>query len=195
MAALALGGERSAALAHYEACRRLLAEELGCEPEDETQALFARIRDGSLLPLQSKPGDPRHTARSPSGPQAGVAPPFVAREVELARLSRPARRGSGGPGWGGLDLGRARQRQDGPAGRIHPAGRPGAPGPDRPARALQCPRRRRRPLPSVPRDPANPGRGRRGQAGRRDALAGAGAADLGGAAGRWARRWWSTART
>jgi DNA-binding SARP family transcriptional activator len=50
MAALARGGERSAALAHYAACRRLLAQELGCEPEDETQALYAQIRDGTLAP-------------------------------------------------------------------------------------------------------------------------------------------------
>jgi DNA-binding SARP family transcriptional activator len=47
MAALALSGERSAALAHYEACRRVLAEELGCKPDDETQALYARIRAGT----------------------------------------------------------------------------------------------------------------------------------------------------
>jgi DNA-binding SARP family transcriptional activator/tetratricopeptide (TPR) repeat protein len=59
MAALALGGERAAALAHYEACRRLLDEELGCEPDDETQSLYAQIREGTLTP----PPDPS----SPSG--------------------------------------------------------------------------------------------------------------------------------
>jgi DNA-binding SARP family transcriptional activator len=46
IAALDLGGERSAALAQYEACRRLLTAELGCEPEDETRALYAQVRAG-----------------------------------------------------------------------------------------------------------------------------------------------------
>ncbi len=84
MAALALGGERSAALAHYEACRRLLADELGCEPEDETQALYARIRDGALL--QPQPA-PRAPATSPGPDPTGFAAVhFVARVGELARL-------------------------------------------------------------------------------------------------------------
>jgi DNA-binding SARP family transcriptional activator len=84
MAALALGGERSAALAHYEACRRLLADELGCEPEDETKALYARIRDGALL--QSQPA-PRPLAASPGpDPSRFAAVRFVARTGEWARL-------------------------------------------------------------------------------------------------------------
>ena len=37
MRALALSGQRSAALAQYETCRRVLAEELGAEPSQETQ--------------------------------------------------------------------------------------------------------------------------------------------------------------
>ncbi|RPI58413.1 MAG: hypothetical protein EHM56_01865, partial [Chloroflexi bacterium] len=91
MAALALGGERSGALAHYEACRRLLAEELGCEPDDETRALFTQIRDGKLprarpsLPTEVSlappaEGRPHLSAGGPSAPR------FVAREEELARL-------------------------------------------------------------------------------------------------------------
>ena len=36
MRGLALAGDRSAALAQYEACRRVLAAELGIEPEVET---------------------------------------------------------------------------------------------------------------------------------------------------------------
>jgi DNA-binding SARP family transcriptional activator len=48
MRALALGGERGAALAQYETCRRLLADELGVEPSPETTALYQRIRSGDL---------------------------------------------------------------------------------------------------------------------------------------------------
>jgi DNA-binding SARP family transcriptional activator/tetratricopeptide (TPR) repeat protein len=99
MAALALGGERSAALAHYDSCRRLLASELGCAPEDETQALYAQIRDGTLslpqpsvliLPGPSSAAASRPTTASPTGSLAAQgpdAPAFVARERELARLS------------------------------------------------------------------------------------------------------------
>jgi DNA-binding SARP family transcriptional activator len=48
MRALALNGRRSAALAQYEACRRLLAEELGVEPAAEARRLYEQIRDGEL---------------------------------------------------------------------------------------------------------------------------------------------------
>jgi len=48
MRALALGGQRSTALAQYETCRRLLAEELGVEPAEETTRLYEQIRDGKL---------------------------------------------------------------------------------------------------------------------------------------------------
>ncbi|MCA9916400.1 MAG: tetratricopeptide repeat protein [Anaerolineales bacterium] len=44
MLTLARSGQRSAALAQYETCRRILAEELGVEPAFETQALYQRIR-------------------------------------------------------------------------------------------------------------------------------------------------------
>jgi WD40 repeat protein/serine/threonine protein kinase/DNA-binding SARP family transcriptional activator len=50
MRLLALSGQRSEALAHYETCRQLLADELGLEPEAETQALVDRIRSGEWSP-------------------------------------------------------------------------------------------------------------------------------------------------
>ncbi|MCP4540540.1 MAG: tetratricopeptide repeat protein [Chloroflexi bacterium] len=49
MVALALSGQRSAALAQYETCRHILSEELGVEPEPETITLYEQIRDGSLI--------------------------------------------------------------------------------------------------------------------------------------------------
>ena len=102
MLLLAQSGQRSAALAQYEACRQMLTEELGVEPGPETAALYQRIRDGTL------PGEVLNMAErglSP-GPQRGIAavvvapppflsspsplpaalPPFVARERELAQL-------------------------------------------------------------------------------------------------------------
>ena len=87
MAALALGGERSAALAHFEVCRRLLAQELGCEPEDETQELYALIRDGALPQLHPTPVVLSGSLRQASAvAEAETAPGFVARQTELAKL-------------------------------------------------------------------------------------------------------------
>lgn len=45
---LARSGQRSAALAQYESCRRILAEELAVEPAAETMALVEQIRRGGL---------------------------------------------------------------------------------------------------------------------------------------------------
>ncbi len=47
MRALAQKGERGEALAQYEACRRVLAQELGAEPSEETEALCESIRRAS----------------------------------------------------------------------------------------------------------------------------------------------------
>ena len=51
MLALARSGDRSAALTQYEACRRILAAELGVEPEQETSALVEQIRAGASSEL------------------------------------------------------------------------------------------------------------------------------------------------
>lgn len=72
MEILARRGERSAALAQYDACCRTLAQELSAEPTAETTALYQRIRaaQGSRHNL---PGQPT---------------PFVGRTAELAELVR-----------------------------------------------------------------------------------------------------------
>jgi predicted ATPase/DNA-binding SARP family transcriptional activator len=89
MRLLAFRGQRSAALAQYESCRRVLAEELGVEPAAETTRLYEQIRDGKL-PV------PSPARRVPVAPPAFLAaaarveaerPVFVARERELAQLS------------------------------------------------------------------------------------------------------------
>lgn len=55
MRLLALSDQRSAALAQYETCRRLLAEELGVEPAEETTRLYEQIRNDEL---KGPPGMP-----------------------------------------------------------------------------------------------------------------------------------------
>jgi DNA-binding SARP family transcriptional activator/predicted ATPase/Flp pilus assembly protein TadD len=76
MAALALSGQRSAALAQYEVCRRTLAEELGVKPEKETLFLYERIRDGNLQASQMPP----HNLPAP-------LTRFVGRESELDQIA------------------------------------------------------------------------------------------------------------
>ncbi|MCX7681846.1 MAG: winged helix-turn-helix domain-containing protein, partial [Anaerolineae bacterium] len=75
MAALAAGGQRSAALAQYAACYRILAEELGVEPEEETQWLYEHIRTG-IFP----PAAPPHNLPAP-------LTRFIGREAELERIA------------------------------------------------------------------------------------------------------------
>jgi predicted ATPase len=107
MIALSLSGQRSAALAQYEVCRRILSEELGVEPEAETRTLDERIRDGGLHPSIVPPHNlPAQRTR------------FVGRDAELAeiaeQLNSPDYRlltlvGSGGVGKTRLALAAGRQ--------------------------------------------------------------------------------------
>ena len=52
---LAVTDRRAAALAHYQAIRRLLVEELGVEPESETTRLYEGIRDGQFQKIDTSP--------------------------------------------------------------------------------------------------------------------------------------------
>ncbi|UCC63308.1 MAG: AAA family ATPase [Anaerolineae bacterium] len=85
MRLLALRGQRSGALAQYETCRRLLAEELGVEPADETTALYESIRDGTLV-APSFVLPPPAFISTDAEPVEVERPVFVARERELAQL-------------------------------------------------------------------------------------------------------------
>ncbi|HHS96320.1 MAG TPA: tetratricopeptide repeat protein [Chloroflexi bacterium] len=73
MLLLARMGRYSEALAQYEACRRILAEEFGVEPSAETQRLYERILVARRMHRRPLPAQPT---------------PFVGREAELDRLSR-----------------------------------------------------------------------------------------------------------
>jgi DNA-binding SARP family transcriptional activator/predicted ATPase len=71
MSALARAGQRSAALAQYQSCRRVLEKELGVEPAAETTALYEQIRNAENVSLHNLPVS---------------ATSFVGREAELAEI-------------------------------------------------------------------------------------------------------------
>jgi DNA-binding SARP family transcriptional activator/predicted ATPase len=114
MRLLARAGERTAALAQYVTCRRVLETELGTTPQPETVALFEELRAGPAAP-------PSNLPVLPSG--------FIGREAELAllaeRLADPACRlltvrGLGGCGKTSLALqAAARQARPVPLLREH----------------------------------------------------------------------------
>jgi DNA-binding SARP family transcriptional activator/predicted ATPase len=88
MRLLARSGQRGAALAQYETCCRVLAEELGVEPAAETTQLYEQIRDGvfaaTLAEATVPMAPPAFLTSVPPHPSPPA--PFVARERELARL-------------------------------------------------------------------------------------------------------------
>ncbi|NTU82337.1 MAG: hypothetical protein HGA45_23675 [Chloroflexales bacterium] len=92
MLLLALAGQRSAALAQFEICRRVLAEQFEVEPAPETVALYRRIGVESLATASAPAAQPA------APPPAAELPPFLAgppvlhprhffgRERELGRI-------------------------------------------------------------------------------------------------------------
>lgn len=95
MALLAASGQRAAALAQYESCRRVLDEELGVTPDGETVALAEAIRIGKIDVTISQ-GDRVKGASEypvtlpplhPVTPSLPIPPtPLIGREQELAEL-------------------------------------------------------------------------------------------------------------
>jgi DNA-binding SARP family transcriptional activator/predicted ATPase len=86
MTLLALSGDRPAALAQFEATRRILVQELGIEPALETYNLHQRIKAGEVAPqaavapfLQFETPLPLHNLPAPTSS-------FVGRETELQYL-------------------------------------------------------------------------------------------------------------
>jgi DNA-binding SARP family transcriptional activator len=78
-----LAGNRTAALQLFEQCRRVLVEELGVEPSEETRALAERVKNDKM---SRWPGD-RMNDRHPvtlSPPQLVI--PFVGRAGEHSQL-------------------------------------------------------------------------------------------------------------
>lgn len=82
--ALAMSGQRSAALAEHERFRQIVAQDLGCAPDAETTALVEGIRQGRLTSRQ-----PARRARRPREAHRLPAPsgPLIGREREPAALA------------------------------------------------------------------------------------------------------------
>ena len=98
MGFLAAKDDRAAALAQYETCRHVLAEELGVDPSPETIRLTDRIRAGDLAPTRPDPGVPEPAPPGlgpPEGERSRVGngvlpvvhtPDLIGREADLARV-------------------------------------------------------------------------------------------------------------
>ncbi|MCE7981656.1 MAG: hypothetical protein DYG89_10720 [Caldilinea sp. CFX5] len=96
----ALNGQRSAALAHYDRCRRQLAAELGVEPSAETNRLYELIRTGQFDKVRGWQGDkvtqlpthpvtlspPHLVTPSPKHNLPAPTTPLLGRTNELATL-------------------------------------------------------------------------------------------------------------
>ncbi len=83
MCLLVLTGQRAAALAQYEECRRILSGELGIEPASETVRLYERIRDGRMAEASQEEGRPaqqpsRNEGIRPAGEPALIPVPQAA---------------------------------------------------------------------------------------------------------------------
>jgi DNA-binding SARP family transcriptional activator/predicted ATPase len=79
----ALSGDRAAALNQYRDCVRVLSQELGVAPVDETSVLFEQVSEGTLVPSEPAPvAAPTTTSKAaPSGEL-----PFVGRSAEMDAL-------------------------------------------------------------------------------------------------------------
>lgn len=91
MTLLAASGQRAAALAQYEVCRRVLVEELATEPSAATVELYQRIARDTVKPERT----PR-PASAPSRPSVRPAiphnlptqlTPLIGREAERAQIT------------------------------------------------------------------------------------------------------------
>ncbi|MCL6432005.1 MAG: AAA family ATPase [Anaerolineae bacterium] len=78
-------GQRGAALDQYEACRALLRDELGAEPEPATMALCEAIRSGSIGRREKQVPS---LQAAPRVVLPADATPFLGREEELAEIAR-----------------------------------------------------------------------------------------------------------
>ena len=98
MRLLAQAGQRGAALAQYEACRRALREELDVAPGEETVRLYERIRDGELGPAPPPTSPPCQA----TGGRQGHGPHHAYEPQPSAQTVVDTPRGGGTPeGWAG----------------------------------------------------------------------------------------------
>ena len=87
---LAQAGQKRAALAQYDRCRQLMAEDLGIEPSNTTRQLYEGIRDqdgsGAWGREARRRASSRRTPPAYVPDAAASSPSFVGRENELAKL-------------------------------------------------------------------------------------------------------------
>jgi ABC-type oligopeptide transport system substrate-binding subunit len=93
MRLLYFSDQRSAALVHYEHCRDLLKDELGVEPEEQTETIYQEILSGILpAPSRERAQISKPASRTPPFLDGDLPattarqPVFVARENELSAL-------------------------------------------------------------------------------------------------------------
>ncbi|HMQ52225.1 MAG TPA: BTAD domain-containing putative transcriptional regulator [Anaerolineae bacterium] len=93
MALLAQTGQRSAALAQYETCRRLLAAELGVDPAPETTGLYHRIRhNNEQLTINSEQLTISNEQLTNPPPNSSTPPPFQPSSLPTFPSLPPLRR-------------------------------------------------------------------------------------------------------
>jgi DNA-binding SARP family transcriptional activator len=85
MRVLVLDGDRSAAIAQYDTCKRVLAKEMDVEPSAETRELYEQIRLGKL---SQKANPLTYISATPVYNLPVQLTPFIGREQELADLRR-----------------------------------------------------------------------------------------------------------
>ena len=123
MRLLTFQNQRTAALAQFQTCQRILNEELGVDPDADTLRLYQQIKDNNLTPPPVSEAAPLPLIPLPSPSRHNLPEnitPFVGRELELQqlgeRLAQPTYRlisivGPGGMGKTRLALQAARQNQ------------------------------------------------------------------------------------
>ena len=72
---LALNGQRGAAISQYDSCRRMLKQELGVLPEEETRSLAVQIQQGEMTPRSAVERD------------ASVVPPMPSSHWERRQVT------------------------------------------------------------------------------------------------------------
>ena len=109
MRGLALSGDRSGAIAQFDVCSDVLADELGVSPATETFALFEAIRDG-VIPARQREGESGQlyptTSRIRRRHSWGVRPKSASSQPTCSiphpshHYRRPRRHGQNAPGSG-----------------------------------------------------------------------------------------------
>ncbi|MCL4834981.1 MAG: AAA family ATPase [Caldilineaceae bacterium] len=91
----AWSGQNEAAIRQFHRCSLALQEEIGVEPDEETQQLYAQIRNRRFpLPSQEIPHTPANESELPAivSTTVGNLPPisavFVGRQTELAQIAQ-----------------------------------------------------------------------------------------------------------